>query len=299
MTIPAMRRGSDQVDDRRTAGRPRSTPRPMPEFPALGYAPYRAWGRLPAGELGWWVRLLDWAVGPDHHLLYIGITSRAGFVRWVEESDTWRWARDVSSVERDDDIRWPTLYDAVLDRAGAVVLVLDPTDPDGARPARPDDLLDPRRHPWRMRDGREVLAHEIHPRGRPARNLGKVIEGARTGERRMIQAEAPVHNTEHNEGNARAVNRVPHRRILARHVAAWRRSAAHLALAWLALAAVLTWALHDGAGVLAGLDAAADAVALAAVLILTVQLAGQATRGRTTVELHRRRVNRARRNSRR
>lgn len=294
MTAPAMRRaGVDQVDER--AGRPRTTARPMPEFPAYGYAPYRAWGRLP-DEAGWWARLVDWAVGPDHHLLYIGITSRAGFVRWVEESDTWRWARDVSKVERDDDIVWPTLHDAVLDDAGAVVLVLDPKQPDGARPARPDELLDPQPHPWRMRDGREVLAYRLHPAGRPARNWGKVIEGARTGERRMIQAEAPVHNREHNEGNAGAVNR--RQRVLPRHVALWRRQAAHLALLWVALASLLTWALHDGAGVLTGLAAAGDAVALSAVLILLVQLARQATRGRVNVALQRRRTSRARRNRR-
>jgi hypothetical protein len=288
---PLPRRPTGQVDER--GGRPRSTPRPMPEFPAYGYAPYRAWGRLP-DEAGWWVRLVDWAFGPDHHLLYIGITSRAGFVRWVEESDTWRWARDVSTVERDDDIWWPTLHDAVLDQAGAVVLVLDPKQDDGARPARPDELLDPASaRPWRMRDGREVLAYRLHPAGRPARTWGKVIEGARTGEKRMIQAEAPVHNTEHNEGNAGAVNRT--RRVLPRHVALWRRQAAHTALLWVALASLLTWALHDGTGVLAGLAAAADAVALSAVVILLVQLARQATRGRVNVALQRRRTGAARR----
>lgn len=275
----------DQVDER--GSRPRSTPRPMPEFPRFGYGAYRAWGRLP-DEAGWWVRLVDWAFGPDHHLLYIGITSRAGFVRWVEESDTWRWARDVSTVERDDDIWWPTLHDAVLTDAGDVVLVIDPKQPDGARPARPDELLDPQPHPWRMRDGREVLAYRLHPAGQPARTLGKVIEGARTGERRMIQAEGPVHNTEHNEGNPGAVNRA--RRVLPRHVALWRRQAAHTALLWVAVASLLTWALHDGDGVLAGLSAAGDGVALAAVLILLVHLARLATRGRVNVAMHRRRT---------
>lgn len=295
MTAPPMRRG-DQIDDRRAAGRPRSAPRPMPEWPRHGYAPYRAWGALP-DEVGWWLRLVDWLIGPDHHLLYIGITSRAGFVRWVEESDTWTWARDVSTVQRDDDIWWPTLYDAVL-RDGDVVLVFDPTQPDGARPARPDERLDPRPHRWLLRDrGEEALVYRLRPDGRPARRLGTVIEGALTGEARMIKAEAPIHNRQHNEGNARAVNR--RTRILPHHIAAWRRQAAHTALGWALLASLFAWAIHDGGGAAAGLSAVVDGLAAAAVLILLAQLARQATRGRVNVALQRRRTRTRRRKARR
>jgi hypothetical protein len=277
----------------RDPGRPRSTPRPMPEMPVHGYAPYRAWGRLPA-ESGRLVRLLGWLLGPDHHLLYLGITSRAGFVRWVEESDTWTWARDVSTVQRDDRILWPTLYDAVLDDDGRLVLALDATQPEGVRPARPKELVDPQPFPWQLR-GEDVIAYRPHPAGRPVR--GDVIEGARTGERRLIHAEAPVHNIEHNEGNPGAVNR--RRRILPRHVAAWRRQAANLALAWAALAAVFTWALYDSGGIGAGLADLADGVAGSAVLVLLAQLGRQATRGRAKVALQKRRNRRTRRRGRR
>jgi hypothetical protein len=273
----------------RDPGGPRSKPRPMPEMPTHGYAPYRAWGRLPA-EVGWWRRLTAWAGGDNHCLLYVGITSRAGFVRWVEESDTWTWARDVSTIQRDDTIRWPTLYDAVVDEHGAIVLVLDDRQPDGARPARPDELLDPQPHPWRI-DGADVLAHQLHPAGRPARNRGTVIEGAKTGERRLVQAEAPVHNKEHNEGNSHAVNR--RGRILPRHTALWRRQAARLALLWLALAGLLGWAGYDGGGVLVWLAATASAIPIAAVLILAAQLGRRATRGRRHLALQRARRRKA------
>lgn len=271
----------------------------MPEWPAHGYSPYRAWGRLPAADdpRGWPARLADWLLGSRTRLLYLGITSRAGFCRWVEESDTWTWARDVSTVERDDGIVWPTLHDAVVDAAGHLIVVLDAAQDDGARPARPDELLDPQPHAWRMRDGRDVLAYRTHPAGRPARTWGTVIEGARTGERRMIQAEAPIRNVEHNEGNPHAVNRV--RRVLPRHIAARRRQAATLTLGWIALAALLTWALHDGGGALAGLAAAGDGLAIAAVLILLGQIGRTATRGRVHVATRRRPPGRARRAARR
>ncbi|MEU7591259.1 hypothetical protein AB0A95_33805 [Micromonospora sp. NPDC049230] len=263
-------------------------------MPIEGYAPYRLWGALP-NEAGWWARFRDWAWGPDCRLLYVGITSRAGFVRWAEESDTFVWARDVSYAERDDDIRWPTLHDAVLDDDGHLVLVVDPRQDEGVRPARPGELLDPFPLVRQLR-GETVQVHRPSPTGYPAR--GTVIEGARTGERRMIQAEAPVHNVEHNEGNAAAVNR--RRRILPRHVADWRRRAGHLALVWMLVSSPLTWLLADTTdGWRDGLSATADGVAGAAVLILLAQLARQATRGRVNVALQRRRTRRSRRRGRR
>lgn len=259
----------------------------MPEMPIEGYAPYRLWGALPR-EAGWWARLVDWAWGPDCRLLYLGITSRAGFVRWAEESDTFTWARDVSYAERDDDIRWPTLYDAVLDDTGRLVLVVDPRQDEGVRPARPGELLDPFPLVRQFR-GETVRVFRSDPAGQPAR--GTVIEGARTGERRMIQAEAPVHNVEHNEGNAGAVNR--RQRILPRHHADWRRRAGHLALMWMLVGSLLTWLLGDlDDGWREGLAAMADGLAGAAVLILLVQLARQATRGRINVAVQRRRTRR-------
>ncbi|MFI7608860.1 hypothetical protein ACIBTV_27620 [Micromonospora sp. NPDC049366] len=266
----------------------------MPEIPVDGYAPYRLWGCLPR-QAGWWARLVDWAWGRDCRLLYLGITSRAGFVRWAEHSDDKSWARDVSYAERDDDIRWPTLYDAVLDDTGRLVLVVDPRQDDGLRPARPGELIDP--HPMvRQFRGDTVQVYRPHPAGRPVR--GRVIEGARTGEQRMIRAEAPIHNREHNEGNAHAVNR--RRRILPRHAAEWRRRAGHLALVWLLVASLLTWLLSDtDDGWREGAAAAADGVAGAAVLILLAQLARQAVRGRVNLTLQRRRTRRRRRSRRR
>lgn len=277
-----------------TDGRPRSTRRPMPEMPVDGYAPYRLWGVLPR-EAGWRARLVDWAWGRDCRLLYLGITSRAAFVRWVEESDTASWARDVSYAERDDDVRWLTLYDAVLDDAGRLVLVVDPAQDEGVRPARPGELIDPHAMVRQLR-GETVQVYRPSPTGKPAR--GQTIEGARTGERRLIHAESPVHNVEHNEGNPGAVNR--RRRILARHVADWRRRAGHLALVWLLVASLLTWLLADtDDGWRAGLTAAADGTAGAAVLILLAQLARQAVRGRANLALQKRRTRTRRRRSRR
>lgn len=273
---------------------PRTTARPAPEMPAGGYTPYRLWGRLPR-EAGWWARLYDWAWGPDCRLLYLGITARAGFVRWVEHSDDKTWARDVSYAERDDDIRWPTLHDAVLDDAGRIILVVDLTQEEGLRPARPGERINPAplQRPFR---GEPTLVYRTDPAGQPVR--GTVIEGARTGERRLIHAEAPVHNIEHNDGNPHAVNR--RRRVLPRHHAAWRRSAAHLTLVWLLAASLLTWLLSDtDTGWRAGLATMADGIAGAAVLILLAQLARQATRGRINLALQRHRTHPRRRQRRR
>lgn len=255
----------------------------MPEMPIHGYSPYRLWGCLPR-EAGWWPRLLDWVWGQDCRLVYVGITSRAAFVRWAEESATATWARDVSYAERDDDVRWPTLHDAVIGDDGRLVLVVDPAQPDGLRPARPGELVDP--HPMtRQYRGDVVCVYRPHPAGHPV--CGQVIEGARTGERRLIQAEAPVRNVEHNEGNPDAVNR--RRRILPRHVADRRRRAAHLALVWLLVASLLTWPLNDGDGWRNGVAAAVDGITGAAVLILLAQLARQAITGRGNKPLQRRR----------
>jgi len=271
------------VTPARATGKPRTKGRPMPEMPAGGYLPYRLFGKLPA-EAAWWRRLTAWATGSAHHLLYLGITCRNGFVRWVEHSDIQDWAGDVARAERDDSIRWRTLYDAVEDERGRIVLVLDDRQPDGARPARPDELLDPQPHPWRL-NGVDVLAHRIHPAGLPGRRMGTVIEGAKTGERRMVQAEAPVHNHEHNEGNAGAVRR--RYRILPTHVALWRRQAAHLALLWLTLAGLLGWASYDGRGLSGILAAVSSAIPVAAVLILLAQLGRQTVRGRVHLKLQR------------
>ncbi|WP_431935751.1 hypothetical protein [Micromonospora sp. RP3T] len=262
----------------------------MPEMPVDGYAPYRLWGRLPR-EAGWWARLVDWAFGTPCRLLYVGITSRAGFVRWVEESDAFTWARDVSHAERDDDIRWPTLHDAVLDDAGRIVLVVDAREDDGLRPARPGELVDP--FPL-VRQFRGEPVQVFRPSAAGAPVTGTILEGARTGERRLIHTEAPVHNVEHNDGNPGAVNR--RRRVLPRHRADWRRRAGHLALLWLLVAAVLTWALADaGDGWRAGFAAAGDGLTWAAVLILLGQLARQAVRGRVNLALQRHRTGRRRR----
>lgn len=250
-------------------GAPRSKPRPMPEYPVGGYRFYRLWGYLPA-DAGRWHVAVDYALGRPAELLYSGITSRAGFIRWAEHSDTKTWAGDVIRADVDESEVWPTLYDTLLDRQGRVILVFDDDQDDGVRPIRTDERVDPDPD-LRTYRGEQVDVFTVDPAG--IRLPGTAIEGARTGERRLIQAERPRHNIEHNQG-VHAVQTV--RRIVPEHVATQRRRGGRLALAWLVLAALIAWVL-PAADLVAGI--VAGALCAAAFLIGSMILAA-ATAGR-------------------
>jgi hypothetical protein len=259
----------------------------MPEMPPRGYAPYRLWGRLPGrdetrpavpGRIRRAIaRLAGWFAGSWSHLLYIGITCRSGYVRWAEHSDVQAWAHDVSAAERDESISWLTLHDAVIDRSGHIVLVYDQADPEGLRPARPDDRVTYAGETTFR--GRTVDSFRLDTAGIRASAHGRVIEGARSGERRMIRSEAPVHNVEHNEANGRSVRR--RRRVLPRHLVLWRRQAAGLACWWLVAAVAVCWAGYDGGGVPQLAAGVPDAVRAGAVLVLVAVIGRRAVRGRT------------------
>jgi hypothetical protein len=233
----------------RSAGKPRTQGRPQPEYPAEGYGAYRLLGRLP-GEAPWWRRrLLDWLLGRPAWLLYLGITCRNGFVRWVEHSDTKSWAGDVTHTEAIAGEHWATLNDTVVDDAtGLPYLVFDAAAiaDDGIRPIRPGEYVDTDpEHREVHGEIREVYTLD------PVRGVtpgGRIQEGARTGEKRLIQAwdggPRPIHNIEHNEGD-HATNRV--RRRFPRLVALARRQAAALLALWLLLA-VLLWLVGAGPG---------------------------------------------------
>lgn len=260
----------------------------MPEMPPGGYQLYRFWGRLPAAA-GRWNQFVAWLAGNVCRLLYVGITCR-GATRWLEHDETKSWFRDVIRAEFDPDLLWPTLHDAVIGPDGQIVLVWDPALADGWRPARPAERVAP--HPrTAVVNGEPRPLWLPHPDGQPVR--GRTIEGALTGELRRIRAEAPIHNKQGNEGNRLAVHRV--RRILPAHVAAWRRQAATLTCGWTILAAILTWALHTGAGPVAALNSAARGIGLSAVAILAAGIARRATQGRVNLAMRRRQAYRRRR----
>jgi len=235
---PAERFGPD-----RRAGGPRTQGRPQPEYPLEGYGGYRLMGRLPA-ETSWWRRvLLDWLLGHPSWLLYVGITCRTGFVRWAEHSDTKTWAGDVDECEIIPGEHWATLYDTVLrDDTGKPWLVFDAaaTADDGIRPIRPGEAIDPEPH-FRTVHGELVEVYYLDNEAgtQPA---GLVAEGARTGEKRIIQAwdggPRPIHNIEHNEG-PHATNRV--RRHFPRLTALARRQAAARLVVWVLLAIALAF----------------------------------------------------------
>lgn len=234
----------DTPDDRFTgdpaAGRPRTAPRPMPEYPRAGYKAYRLLGDLP-DDAGRWARLLDWALGAPGWLLYVGITCRASFIRRVEHSDSKGWAGKVRDTEEIRGEHWATLNDTVIDAStGRPYLVFDPTATadDGIRPIRPGEYVDTEPH-YRLKH--DVMCEVYHLDDQAgAMPPGIIAEGARTGEKRLIQAWAggprPIHNIEHNEGN-HAVHRVARR--FPRLVARARRQAVALALLWLMLAIVV------------------------------------------------------------
>lgn len=243
----------DAVPGYRQSGRPRTQGRPQPEYPREGYGAYRLLGRLPA-ETPWWRRrLLDWLLGRPAWLLYVGITCRDGFVRWVEHSDTKTWAGDVTHVESIPGEHWATLNDTVIDEStGRAYLVFDvaATADNGIRPIRPGEAIDTEPH-FREVHGDMVEVYYLDEVAgvEPA---GMIVEGARTGEKRIIQAwdggPRPVHNIEHNEG-PHATNRV--RRRFPRLVALARRQAFALAALWAALAVLLSLtALHVAVAVL-------------------------------------------------
>jgi hypothetical protein len=222
---------------RRVVGKPRTTPRPMPEYPRHGYKAYRLIGDLP-DESGRWLRFVDWALGHPGWLLYIGITCRASFIRRVEHSDTKDWAGDVRDTEEIRGEHWDTLYDTVIDdQTGRPWLVFDvaATADDGIRPIKPGEAIDTE-PAFRLVHGEmcEVYSLDDVAGVVPA---GRIQEGARTGEKRLIQAwdggPRPIHNVEHNEGD-HAVNRVARR--FPRLVALARRQALAMALVWLMLA---------------------------------------------------------------
>jgi hypothetical protein len=256
-------------------GKPRSVGRPMPEYPKEGYVGYRLFGTPPAvaGKL---VRLTDWLLGRVGSYLYMGITVRAGFVRWVEHSDTKAWARDVTTAEVIEGEWWATFHDTVIcERTGKPWLVWDPsaTADDGIRPVHPGELVDSDPTPG-SKHGEDV---EVFALDAVAGVLlpGLVVEGAATGEKRIIQAwdggPRPIHNIQHNEGE-HAVNRV--KRQVPRLVAIARRRALASALVWLALTALLGWwcagALAPGTAALVGLGAAAGVLQGAQVLRLAL-----------------------------
>lgn len=230
------------------AGKPRTQPRPMPEYPEQGYGGYRLFGRPPAAA-GWWVRLVDWLLGKVGEYLYMGITVRAGFVRWVEHSDSKIWARDVTDAETIEGEWWATLNDTVIDEStGRPWLVWDAraVADDGIRPVRPGELVHTEPTPA-SKHGRTVDVFTLDPSAGVLLE-GPIIEGARTGEKRIIQAwdggPRPRHNIEHNEGE-HAVNRV--KRRVPRLVAIARRRAIAVGLLWLVLAALIAWWMIAGA----------------------------------------------------
>lgn len=218
-----------------TGGRPRTQGRPQPEYPLQGYAPYRLLGRLPAESPWWRRRLVDWLLGHPSWLLYIGITCRTGFVRWAEHSDVKTWAGDVDECEIIPDEHWATLHDTVIDSSSSrPFLVFDAAAiaDDGIRPIRPGEAIDTEPH-FREVHGELVEVYYLDDETgiQPA---GLVVEGARTGEKRLIQAwdggPRPIHNIEHNEGE-HATNRV--RRHFPRLTALARRQALALVAVWL------------------------------------------------------------------
>lgn len=218
------------------AGRPRTAPRPMPEYPRNGYKAYWLLGDLPA-ESSRWARFVDWALGGPAWLLYIGITCRASFIRRVEHSDTKDWAGDVRDTEEIRGEHWDTLKDTVIDDStGRPWLVFDAaaTADDGIRPIRPGEAIDPEPSYRTVHDRMCEVYHLDDAGVVPA---GRIQEGARTGEKRLIQGwdggPRPVHNTEHNEGG-HAVHRVARR--FPRLTALARRQALALAVVWLLLA---------------------------------------------------------------
>lgn len=230
------------VDDRvtgipdPTVGRPRTAPRPMPEYPRAGYRAYRLLGNLP-GDVGRWLRLLDWALGRPAWLLYVGITCRASFIRRVEHSDSKEWAGDVTDTEEIRGEHWATLNDTIIDDSTCrpyLVFDVTATADNGVRPILPGEYIDTEPH-YRLVHDQTVEVYYLDDTAgvMPA---GNVAEGARTGEKRLIQAWAggprPVHNIEHNEGD-HAVHRVARR--YPRLVALARRQALALALVWFML----------------------------------------------------------------
>ena len=98
-----------------SAGGPQTSGRPMPEYPRAGYGAYRLFGRLP-GVTGRRARLVDLVLGRPRWHLYTGITSRPGFVRWVEHSDTKTWAGDVDVCELVPGAGGPPLQDTLANR---------------------------------------------------------------------------------------------------------------------------------------------------------------------------------------
>lgn len=215
--------------------------RPMPEYPRHGYDAYRLLGRLP-DTASWWQRLVDWALGFPSRLLYIGITSRARVTRWGEHLDGKRWARDVDECETIRGEHWATLNDTVIDdTTGLPWLVFDDqaTSDDGIRPVRPGEHIhtDPQ---YRIKHDRTVEVFHLDPVAGVLPG-GSIAEGARAGEKRLIQAREgdprPLHNIEHNEGN-HAVNRVARR--FPRLIALARRQAVARVLVWVMLAIVVS-----------------------------------------------------------
>lgn len=267
----------DQAD--RQAGKPRTQGRPQPEYPREGYGAYRLFGRLPSADSidagdnqisrAW--RLLDWLLGRPDWYLYCGITCRDRFVRWVEHSDSKTWAGDVNVCEAIEGEWWPTLRDTVTDGTGRPYLVFDrnATADDGIRPIRPGELVDT--EPVRgTKHGEEVDVYTVDS-VHGVTLAGAIVEGARTGEKRLIQAwdggPRPIHNVEHNEG-AQAVNRVAVRHV-PRLVAVARRQAVAILAAWSALAVAIGWTLADNIGTAA---AALAGFAIAAVVLQLAQL---------------------------
>lgn len=92
--------------------------RVMPDEPELGYELYRLWGLAETVHTGarlqvLWSRARDaiaaWLFGPVYVLIYVGITSRASLVRWLEHIAQQPWHREISTCERDESVRFPTL----------------------------------------------------------------------------------------------------------------------------------------------------------------------------------------------
>lgn len=261
----------------RDAGKPRTAPRPMPEYPRSGYKAYRLIGDLP-DEAGRWRRFVDWALGHPGWLLYIGITCRASFIRRIEHSDTKDWAGDVRDTEEIRGEHWDTLNDTVIDdQTGRPWLVFDTaaTADDGIRPIKPGEAIDTEPS-FRLVHGEmcEVYYLDEDAGVVPA---GQIQEGARTGEKRLIQAwdggPRPIHNVEHNEGS-HAVNRVARR--FPRLVALGRRQALALALVWLMLAI----AVGQLPGVTGSVAFVAAAALLQAAQVVRLALTGASPRRR-------------------
>lgn len=268
--IPSPRDVVDQVAADRTAGKPRSKPRPMPEYPREGYGAYQLFGDPPPADV-WWRRWVDWLIGQLEDYLYAGITCRAGFIRWVEHSDTRSWAGDVTSAQIIRGEWWQTLNDTVVDeRTGLPWLVYDveSTADEGIRPIRPGELVHTDPAPG-VKHGERVEVFTLDPAA-GVELPGLIVEGARSGEKRIIQGwdggRRPIHNIEHNEGD-HAVNRV--RRRFPRLVAIARRRALLLAAGWGLLGGLLAWWLT---GPLPVGSATATGIAAAAVVLQGAQL---------------------------